>query len=291
MTTSDRATARDERRTHIHGMWAAVAPSWGEYADYTDARHAPETRLMLDLTSPQPGERVLELACGPGGLGMAAAERVGSHGTVVLSDVAREMTEIASARAETRGLRNVSTRVLDLEAIEEPDAAYDVVLCRDGMQFTVDPAHAAREIHRVARSGARIAIAVWGPRERNPWLGTVLDAAAAELGRPFPPPGMPGPFALADAAGLSRLLGDAGFSDVIVTEVPVPMHATSFDEWWLRTCALAGPLSSVLASLSGEDTRAVRARTQAAVAAFETPSGLEFEGVALIAAATRSSRD
>ena len=78
-------SVEDEKRTHMHRMWAAVAGSWGEHVDYTDARSAHEAELMLDLAAPRPGERVLELACGAGGLGLAAAARVGATGEVVLS--------------------------------------------------------------------------------------------------------------------------------------------------------------------------------------------------------------
>ena len=45
-------------------------------------------------------------------------------------------------------------RVLDLEDIAEPDASYDVVLCRHGLQFTVEPTAAAEQIARVLRPEA-----------------------------------------------------------------------------------------------------------------------------------------
>jgi ubiquinone/menaquinone biosynthesis C-methylase UbiE len=274
-------------RGHIHQMWAAVADSWAEYAEYTDTRHADETALMLDLTSPQSGERVLELACGAGGLGLAAAARVGASGEVVVSDVAAEMTVIASARAATRGLTNVRTRVLDLEAIDEPDARYDVVLSRDGLQFTLQPARAIREIARILRPGGRVCVAVWGPRERNPWLAVVLDAASAQLGRPIPPPGVPGPFSLTDRSELRNLLFDAGLTRVVVSDLSVPMRAVSFDEWWARTSARAGPLAAILAGLPPVAADELRSRAHEASRAFETPAGLEFDGMALVATGTR----
>src|SRR6266542_7125219 len=81
---------RDELRAHLRGMWAAVAPGWAEHATYADARGAEVAETMLALTMPQSGERVLELACAPGGLGIAAAKRVAPAGEVVLSDVVPE---------------------------------------------------------------------------------------------------------------------------------------------------------------------------------------------------------
>ena len=81
-------------------MWAGVAGAWGEHAAYIDARGAHVSARMLELTAPRPGERVLELACGPGGPGFGAAERVVPGGEVVVSDVVPEMTAIAAARAD-----------------------------------------------------------------------------------------------------------------------------------------------------------------------------------------------
>jgi SAM-dependent methyltransferase len=282
--------APDPRRAHLHGMWSAVAGSWGEHADYVDARVADVTRTLLELSAPQPGDRVLELACGPGGVGIAAAELIGPEGEVVLSDVVAEMTSIASARAAAKGLGNVVARQLDIEDIDEPDASYDVVLCREGLMFAQDPARAAREIRRVLRPGGRTAIAVWGPRERNPWLGLVLTAASEQLGRPIPPPGFPGPFALQDDHELALLLSGAGLADVAVGEVEAPVRAGSFDEWWTRTSALAGPLSQVLGSLPEQVVRELRGRLEVAVAPYATPTGLEFGGVTLVATGRHPAR-
>jgi hypothetical protein len=61
------------------------------------------------------------------------------------------------------------------------------------------------------------------------------------------------------------------------------MRAGSFEEWWDRTCALAGPLAKVLASLPEEAAQAIRARARDAVRAYETPTGVEFPGVTLLA--------
>ena len=279
------ANDQQDLRAGLHSMWGSVATGWAEHADFVDGRAQALTDRLLELAAPQSGDRVLELACGPGGLGLAAAERVAPGGEVVLSDIASEMTQIAAKRAEALGLDNVTTVVLDIESIDQPDVAYDVVLCREGLMFAVDHGQAAREIRRVLRPGGRVALAVWGPRERNPWLGAVLDSVSAQVGAPVPPPGIPGPFALEDAAVLETLLSDAGLADVSVGEVPVPLHVASFEEWWSRTIALAGPISKMLALLPEDAARALEARAREAVKPYETAGGLEFPGVSLVASA------
>jgi SAM-dependent methyltransferase len=288
MEASSIVDAPDARRAHLHGMWAAVARSWGEHADYVDVRAAEVTESMLAASRPQPGERVLELASGPGGAGIAAARLVAPEGEVVLSDVVAEMTTIAAARAAALGVTNVSARVLDLESIAEPDASYDVVLCREGLMFAADPARAAGEICRVLRPGGRVAVAVWGARERNPWLGLVFDAVSAQTGSPVPPPGVPGPFSLGDPGLVEAVLAGAGLSDVTVSELPTPLRAGSFDEWWARTSSLAGPLTKVLAALPEAAARALRARVEETVRPFTTASGgVEIPGLTLLASARK----
>ncbi|HEY7051540.1 MAG TPA: methyltransferase type 11, partial [Mycobacterium sp.] len=74
----------DPLQEALHGMWASAAPAWRRHADLVDERGAVVTEAML-AAGVRPGERVLELACGPGGTGLAAAELVGPGGEVVLS--------------------------------------------------------------------------------------------------------------------------------------------------------------------------------------------------------------
>jgi ubiquinone/menaquinone biosynthesis C-methylase UbiE len=275
----------DHVRAHVHGMWAGVAPGWADNADYADQRSAALTERLLAGVALRPGDRVLELACGPGGAGLAAAERVGPTGEVVCSDVVPAMAAIAAGRGAARGLVNLRTAVLDLEAIDQPDHSFDVVLCREGLMFAVEPDRAVAEMHRVLRPGGRLGVAVWGPPEQNPWLGLVLREVTAATGMVVPPPGMPGPFALADATRLRAVLEAADFGDVTLETVAVPVRAPSFEVWWARTTALAGPVAALLARLDAETSERLLAGLRDAVAPYTTTGGLELPGLAVLATA------
>jgi ubiquinone/menaquinone biosynthesis C-methylase UbiE len=271
-----------EQREHVHGMWANVADRWAEHAEYLEGRAAELNKALLDGVALAPGDRVLELACGPGGLTLAAA-RIARE--VVASDVVPAMVAAAAERAARAGLTNVTTKVLDLEEIEEPDDSFDVVLVREGLMFAVDPAAAACEIRRVLRPGGRAGVSVWGPKVDNPWLSIVMDAVSAHLGHEVPPPGMPGPFSLADASRFVGLFGAAGFVDIELGSASAPVHADSFDEWWSRTQALAGPLSGILAMLPAPALGEIEQRARAAAAPFESADGIDLPGVALVVTA------
>jgi ubiquinone/menaquinone biosynthesis C-methylase UbiE len=277
-----------EQRRHVHDMWAAVAPRWADYADDVDERGAAMTDRLLAGAGIGPGDDVLELASGPGGAGLAAAAAVGQQGHVVISDVVPEMAAIAAARARTRGLRNVTTATLDLEAIDRPGATFDVVVCREGLMFAVDPASALHEIHRVLRPGGRLALSVWGPRQANPWLGVVIGAVAAVTGMLVPPPGMPGPFALADRDALVALVESARFEDVTAEALAVPLRSPSFDAWWARTAAVAGPVAAIIGRLDATKRAEMEDNLRNAVAEYTTDAGVEFPGLALLVCARGS---
>ena len=275
-------------RERVHRMWGAVADSWGAHADHVEQRAEVVTRFIIEAVAPAPGDEVLELACGAGGLGLTIADRVTPGGRVVLSDVAPEMVSIASERAAGRDIATaITAQVLDLEEIDAPDESFDVVVCREGLMFALDPVRAVSEIARVLRPGGRAALAVWGPRDENPWLGVLADAVQEHTGTPVPPPGTPGPFSLGADGALEAALTAGGLEQVTVRSVDVPTHDATFDDYWQLRIDLAGPLKQRLAALPAEDLSVIRETVRAELSRYQTSDGLRIPGLAYVGSARR----
>jgi SAM-dependent methyltransferase len=264
-------------------MWDSVAPGWESNAELVDEHLAVATDALLDAAGITEGDAVLELAAGPGGAGLRAAQRVGPKGSIVLSDDAPEMVAVAARRAI--GYPQVSTAVFDQSEIVAEDGHFDAVISRHGLMFAEDPVRAVREATRVLCPGGGFAAMTWGPRRMNPWLGLVLDAVGEQFGVPFPPPNIRGPFSLDDAALLASVLEEGGLADVHVQALETPMHAASVQAWWERVPQLAGPLATALAAMEPDvrEQIAQRAMNAGAQASRRDGDQIVFSGSVLIA--------
>jgi ubiquinone/menaquinone biosynthesis C-methylase UbiE len=280
--------AADDYTKTSRDQWSAVAGAWERHAKRFDA-HSGEvaTNWMLQAAALQPGERVLELACGPAGVGIQAARAVGPDGQVLCTDFAEPMVDAARRRATEEKLENVDCKVLDAEAMDLPDASFDVALCRYGYMLMGDPGAALRETHRVLGPGGRVALAVWGEADENPWASIPMRAVMEHFDAPPPEPGTPGMFALGDDERLRQLLESAGFADIRVERVEAAERYESVEAWWDFIREIAGPLATLLGGLQESDREAIRARAAEAASAFAGDGELRFPSALRLAAASR----
>jgi SAM-dependent methyltransferase len=276
----------DQQRAGSRDAWEGAAGGWGRRADRIREWGMPVSVAMIEALDLQPGERVLELAAGPGDTGFIAAEQVRNGGTLLSTDGAEAMLEVARRRAAQAGVDNVEFRQLELEWIDLPTASVDAALCRWGIMLIVDPGAAAHEIRRVLRPGGRAALAVWDDQQRNPWA-TIPNAAMIELGHAQPPdPDAPGMFSLAADGALADLLQDAGFTDVEVLPVSLLRAYDAVEEYVAETAEMSPSFSVTFAGLTGQQQAEVAARIAAAAAPFTAPDGsVRLPGSSLVASA------
>jgi ubiquinone/menaquinone biosynthesis C-methylase UbiE len=113
-------------------------------------------RLVHQALDAQPGERVLDVGCGPGFYVTELLNRVGSNGWVTGIDTASAMLAVAAARSE--GHPNVTFRQAGATEIPAGDCEFDAVLSVQVLEYVPDVTDALAEIYRVLRPGGRVVI-------------------------------------------------------------------------------------------------------------------------------------
>jgi len=195
------------------------------------------------------------------------------------------MLDVARRRGAERGVPNADYRLLDLERIELGDDTVDGVLCRYAYMLVADPAAALAETRRVLRPGGRVALAVWGDLDRNPFFAA-LGMTLVRAGHiPPPDPTAPGPFSLGDPERVRELLEVAGFTDVRIEDVAVRFVFPDVDEYVAIAADTSGPMALVLQGLSAPERASVAESLGAALAPFRTGALYEVPGVTVVAVA------
>lgn len=113
-------------------------------------------RLIHEALAIQPGERVLDVGCGPGFFAAELAGATGGDGVVVGIDASPQMLAVAARRCET--LPNVSFRQSDATRLPVDDGSFDVALCVQVLEYVPDVPAALAELNRALRPGGRVLV-------------------------------------------------------------------------------------------------------------------------------------
>lgn len=270
--------------------WGAAAEGWRKNHERLVKTTGPVTSRMLELAGIGPGKRVLDIACGSGVPSIPAAQAVGPSGSVLATDQAPEMLEVALENSKQQGVTNIEFRLVDGEELDVEPGSFDAVTCRWGIMFMPEPVRFLERAHEALKPGGKIALAVWGPPQNNPFIALPMSIARKYYeGPPLPDPTAPGAvFSFADKQRLQSVLEQAGFRDIQIEETVLPMSVfNSGEEYWQFTREFTGPIRRILEGMP-QDVQDKIGQEVAAAAPQGNPEGkVSLNGNPIIAGATR----
>ncbi len=269
--------------------WGEAAAGWQRYDEHIMRVSAPVTEMLLELAQVAPGKRVLDVACGTGEPALPAAKMVGPSGFVLATDMAPEMVEVARDKASAQGVGNVEFRLVDGEELGVPPASFDAVTCRWGMMFMPEPLKFLYQAYEALKPGGRIAAAVWGPPERNPFITLPMVTVRKHVEVPAQDPTAPGGiFSLADRSKLEFVFERAGFGDIRVEGFELPMAVwDSGYEYWQFCTAIMGPLRALLETLPKALRDQIGEEVATAAGGGDQNGGVSLAGYPLLASARK----
>jgi ubiquinone/menaquinone biosynthesis C-methylase UbiE len=203
----------------------------------------PFAEDLVAAAALQPGERVLDVACGTGVVARLAAQRVGGSGDVAGLDVDPGMLAVARSAADAAGsaIRWYETSA---ESMPLPDEAFDAVLCQLSLQFVDHKATALREMRRVLAPGGRVLVNVPRPTRLFDTFDEALSRHAGDEAAGL----LRTVFSLHDPDRLRELFGEAGFADVAVKVETKTLHlppAREFLWQYVHSTPLVGPVGAL----------------------------------------------
>ena len=252
---------------------------WDRAAPHYDALWqralAPATEALLARAALQPGERVLDVACGTGVLTERALAAVGPGGSVVATDLSEAMLAATAARAPGARCVHANAEVLDEHV---PPADFDAVLCGLGLMYLPAPERAIAAMRRCLRPGGRLVVSVWGERSACGWAEVfpIVDARVRSEVCPLF-------FRLGSGDALASALRAAGLHGVTLARVATELVYATADEA-SDAALIGGPVALAVSRFDAATLAAVRAEYLASIAPWRRGDGYAVPGVFVVAA-------
>jgi SAM-dependent methyltransferase len=206
----------------------------------------PLADTFVELAGLHPGQRALDVGCGPGALTARLVDRLGvDH--VAAVDPSEPFVSATAARFPGLDVRSGAAEDLPYD-----DDAFDAALAQLVVHFMADPVAGLAEMRRVTRPGGVVAACVWDHAGGHGPLSPFWHAVQAL------DPTAPGEGELAGTweGHLAELATAAGLHDVEPGRLTVVSRFATFDEWWEPYTYGVGPAGEHVRGLD-EDAREV----------------------------------
>jgi len=236
--------------------WEEVASGYHRFFQNVTPQTA---KGLLELAGVKTGEKLLDVATGPGYLANLAHEK----GAQVLG-VDHSEAQVAIARSNYPHLQ---FQVADAEHLPFADASFDHVCMNFLLMHLTDAPQALREARRVLKKGGQLSFSVWAsPKECIP-MALVMETVQ-KYGKPVNLPPGPDFFFYSNPKEVERALVPLGFSDIQTVRHEQSWPFDKPDDLFIAFGEGAVRMGALLRGQTPEDLKIIRAEIAAAVQTF-----------------------
>ena len=249
------------------------------------AKFGPWAADLVALADPQPGERVLDAACGTGIVTRLVVPKGGTTGKVVGLDLNAGRLAVAQSLSSVSEM-SIEWREGDAGALPFSNTEFDLICCQQGFQFFPDKLAASREMFRVLVSGGRLAINSWRPIEHQPGAFAMAKAlgrhvsAEAEAFRHTP-------FALGEAEAIEAPMKEAGFRDIVIRPTIKTVHFPSAEAFTIRYVCGIAPLARMVSEVDHAAREGLLHDVRTALRSYMGADGLAIPTESYLATANK----
>ncbi len=260
---------------------------WARDWEYYDRSARDYQAALNEAAAIESTHRVLDIGCGNGESTRIAA-RAADRGSALGIDLSTKMLARARALAAAEGISNANFERGDAQVHPFESNAFDVAISRFGAMFFADRAAAMSNVARAIKPGGRIVMLGWQELGKNEWLQEIRAALSVGRDLPAPPAGAPGPFGSADADGMRDVLGSAGFEDITIESLEVPVWLGKDGEDAFRFISSTGVVRGMLQGLDEPSTASALNALRKTMSAHDTGEGVVFGSAAWLITANRT---
>lgn len=228
-----------------------------EHYDRFMGRYVPTLAVALaDVAGVGPGQSVLDVGCGPGGLTRELCARVDAVDVAAIDPA----PQFAAACRE----RNPGADVREGVAEELPwaDGQFDATLSSLVIGFMKDPDRGVREMARVTRPGGTVAACVWDVATGGMTMLRIFWTAVRQVD---PGAAGEGPMAGTAEGDIARFFERARLDDVVDGALTARADYAGFEDFWEPFTFGVGPAGQYLSATSAEVRAGVREACRAAL--------------------------
>ena len=227
---------------------------------------------LLELVTLKPGQQVLDVATGTGIVAIAAAQKVGSAGSVTGVDFSAGMLHQAREKARKLKLNNITWIEADADYLNFETDRFDVIFCSSALVYFKNIEQTLKSWHRWLKPEGIAIFSGWSEQSYPaPWIIETCACRGVELKNINAPTGT--------ADRCIKLMQTAGFSKVTVEQRQLGIYRTveqlgRWDGSWFH------PHNNPLSKISAEQRQQIIADYHKSLENKATESGIWCESLA-----------